>query len=107
MKCIENRLAANYLHEFIEDGGSWIQAENKDAYLCAYFGPSYNIQGEDKHNVSIYGCSITKAVDQYIDSYGDEDTVHLTDKKVEELNLFISVFEQQAKRLKALEICRG
>ena len=102
MKCIENKILNNQLHNIFEEAGSWIVAEDGDAYLCGYFSGI----GEDGINVSVYGASFTDAVSEFIDGNCHECDGNIIASKYDEaqLSLFINVIDEQLNRLKAIKV---
>jgi hypothetical protein len=102
MKCLENKVSLELLHEILEDGGDWIKVMDDDVYLAGYFSHI----GVEDWNVSVYGISLKEAVNCYIECHCyEEDGTILTDKDEEqELKTFINVFEQQLQRLKSIKI---
>ena len=107
MKCIENRAYNNYLHELLEDGGSWLCVEDDDVYFCGFIDDI----GDDESNVSVYGCSFSEAIDGYIELYegindNGENVVYFDDNDLKNFNFCINKLEEQLNKLKSLKFER-
>jgi hypothetical protein len=103
MKCLENKVSSNLLHEILEDAGEWINVRDGDAYLSCYFSHI----GADDLNVSVYGISFKEAVSNYVycNCYEKDDgSIFAHQDEEQDLKTFINVFEKQLQRLKSIKI---